>query len=254
VSGGPRTAAYLYGIVRAGFEPTSLTGIGDPARDVRAVTCGELAVLVSPADPDEVVGTRRDVLAHSETLRTVMEQTTVLPMRFGVILPSEDAVCTQLVEAHRDELLRLLRELEGQVQLTLKATYDEDTLMREIVAQEPEVAELREAVRGRPEQATYYERIRLGELVAAAVDRRRAEEAAALLDALRPHATAVVEDELQHERMVLNAAFLVRREGVEAFEAVAERLAAERDPRMRLRLLGPLAPHAFADFGEPAWA
>ena len=70
-----------------------------------------------------------------------------------------------------DELGGRLAALDGKVQLTVKGVYDEEALLRGVVAGSPAIAKLRERVRALPEAAGYYERIRLGELIAAEVER-----------------------------------------------------------------------------------
>ena len=110
------------------------------------------------------------------------------------------------------------------------------------------------AVAGRPAAATHFERIRLGELVANAVEARRTADAAAILDGLRTLADSYVPGDPLHEQMVVNAAFLVRRDKLAEFDAGVERVSAERADRMHFKLTGPLPPFSFVSSEEPAWA
>ena len=50
-------------------------------------------------------------------------------------------------------------------------------MLREILEGDPEIAGLREKIRSLPEDATYYHRVRLGELVVQALEDRRDVEA-----------------------------------------------------------------------------
>jgi hypothetical protein len=54
--------------------------------------------------------------------------------------------------------------------------------------------------------------------------------------------------------MVVNAAFLVRRDGLERFDAAVESVSAERAERMHFKLTGPLPPFSFVGQEGPAWA
>ena len=56
-------------------------------------------------------------------------------------------------------------------------------MLAEVVAADPEIAELRERTRDLPEDAAYGERVRLGELVARALEDKREFDAELLLDA-----------------------------------------------------------------------
>src|SRR5947208_2584890 len=83
-----------------------------------------------------------------------------------------EEVRARVLDEHAEELREQLAEFAGKVEIRIRATYDEELLLREVVRENPEIASLRAAVNDRPEDATYYERIRLGELVASGVERR----------------------------------------------------------------------------------
>jgi hypothetical protein len=170
-------------------------------------------------------------------------------MRFGVVM-EPDEVRSGLLESHAEELRAQLSELAGKVELNVRVVYEEEPLMRELLRTHPEIARLREQLSGRPEDATYYERIRLGEIVAEALQRRREADAADLLDELRPVSTAVETGSPSHERVVLNASFLVARDAVAPFDDTLERQAESRAGLMRFKCVGPLPPHSFVNLGQ----
>ena len=71
-------------------------------------------------------------------------------MRFGTVSDTEEDVVAELLERRQVELARLLRELDGQVELNVRATYDEERLLAEIVQANPRIARLRAATRELP--------------------------------------------------------------------------------------------------------
>lgn len=242
-----KTAAqYVYGVVRAGGEPwQKLDGIDGEL--VSPVAADGVAALTSDV-PDEVLEAgREELLTHSRVLEQALERGTVLPMRFGVVLPDEHAVREELLVPHSEELEAQLREMDGKVEVNLKALHDEETVLREVLAEVPEAAQLREAIQGKPEDATYYERIRLGEIVAGALDDKREQTGPGIVDRLAPFAVAVQVGDPAHERMALNASFLVERKGLKRFDEAVDRLAEEQGGRIRLRYTGPLPPHSFVE-------
>jgi len=244
---------YVYGVTRAGEDAVpSRAGVGDTP--VQAIERGPVAALVSEVPGDSVPGRAKNLTAHSEVLRAAMDGGTVLPMRFGVLMPDAETVQRDLLEAREQWLTEMLAALDGRVEMTVSAMYQEDVLLHEVVTQDAGIRTLRERVQSKPAAATHFERIRLGELVAAAVDARRAGDASAILDALRPLADAYAPAELLHERMVVNAAFLVRRDQLEKFDAAVENVSAERADRMHFKLTGPLPPFSFVGQEAPAWA
>lgn len=239
-------AEYIYGIVDAAAAPPARPGIGQ-AR-VRVVSGDGAAALVSDLEPQEVRLGPKEVLTHSEVLSDALAHgSTVLPMRFGVVMEGSDAVRTSLLEPHADELRSQLDRFEGEVELNVRVIYDEQALLRDVVTKRRDIAGLRESIQGKPEAATYYERIELGHLVADAVEVQRERDAIELLDQLAPIATAVEVGDPVHERMVLGASFLVSRKRLDEFDSTLERLARERSDRMRFKLTGPLPPHSFVE-------
>ena len=159
---------------------------------------------------------------------------------------SED-VRRDLLERHGEDLRSQLTELAGKVELNVRAVYEEDVLLREIVSEDPEVARLRDVVRDRPEDATYYERIRLGELVARAIEARRQREAQAIIDSLAPETLAADIAAPAHERVVVSVSFLVARARLDAFDDLLEAVARDRAGRIRFKLTGPRPPHSFVE-------
>jgi hypothetical protein len=242
----PKSAKYIYGVVRADGKSRPRTmGIG--RKQVRVVDADGLGALTSDVPPGELQAGREELLAHSRVLEKAVEQGTVLPMQFGVVMPSESAVREQLLDPHRGELEAQLEEMEGKFEVNLKAIYDERALLTEVMNEEPEVARLRQSLEGQPEEATHFERIRLGELIAGAVDEKRNRDADQILDRLAPHVVAVEVGEPVHERMALNASFLIDRSAQKAFDSELDAFAADQGGRLRFKYPGPLAPHSFVE-------
>jgi len=243
------SATYVYGIVRAGDDPPAdEAGLHDER--VQLVAQEGLAALTSEVPEDFVEAGREELLTHSRVLENAVRRgSVVLPMRFGVVMPDAKGVREELLAPYRDELQGQLEEMDGKVEVNLKGIHDEQSVLSEIVREDREIAELREAIRGKPQDATYYERIRLGELIAQALDDKRAEVAPTLIEALRPYAVAVQVGEPVHERMALNASFLVERDRLDKFDKVVDEIGEKEAGRLRLRYTGPLPPHSFVELG-----
>lgn len=213
---------------------------------MRVIEHAGLTALVSDVAADSLAAAR-EVRAHWRVLDEASESCTVLPVRFGTVMESEDAVRERLLEPNGERLQGLLRELDGRVQLVLKGEYDEPKLMRDVVSQSSAVAQLRDRLRGVPSEAGYYERIRLGELVADHVAQRRAEDTRIALAMLEPLSVAAREEQIRQSDSAFNIAFLVDRNGLEAFNQGVRELADELGERIGLRYVGPLPPYSFAD-------
>ncbi len=233
---------YIYGVVPASAQLPEHEGIGGSRLEL--VSVDGVAALVSDG-PDEPTMGREAMTTHARVLEAAHALGTVLPMRFGVVMRDSAEVSRDLLSAHREELLAQLEEFDGKAELKLRATYEEEPLMREVVSDDQDVARLRESLRGAPEDATYYGRIQLGELVAAAIERRRERDAEAIMGKLTPLALAADLAPPPHERIVLNASFLVERSRLEEFDAAVDRVGEAQAGRMRFKYTGPLPPHSF---------
>ncbi|MEV5147896.1 GvpL/GvpF family gas vesicle protein [Streptomyces sp. NPDC052727] len=242
-------STYVYGITARSHPalPEGMTGVGEPPRPVRVLTAGELAAVVSDA-PEGLRPKRRDLLAHQNVLAEAGAAGCVLPMRFGSVSPDDDTVTSVLTE-RAEHYLERLRELEGKVEYNVKATHIEEAVLHRVMAENADVRALAEANR-RSGGGTYDDRIRLGEMVAAAVKAKEAEDAAEVQRLLQPSASAVSVGP-ESTGWLLNVSFLVSRESAEDFLAAAERVR-KSHAHLELRVNGPLPPYSFVEPGPAA--
>lgn len=243
-------AQYIYGVVEAGATAPRGNGIAN-AR-LRLVRSEDAAALVSDVGADHVRLGREEVLTHAQVLERALERGPVLPMRFGVVMSDDAEIHSRLLDRHAADLSAQLAEMAGKVEIRIRATYEEESLLREVVRDHPEIGSLREALRGDSEDATYYARIRLGELVAAAVERRREHDAQFIVDTLAGPSLAVELGTVAHERVVVQASFLVERRRLGEFDQILEELAGDYGGRIRFKYTGPLPPHSFVRLAEGA--
>ena len=245
-SGAPQgqEECYLYGIVPAD-SPLPKDVLGHDDEPVERIEHGSVAAVVGPLPHGRALGRRADLMTHSRVVDALAAQGPVIPARFGTVLPSGAEVVEELLapnaEYHRD----LLEDLSDKAQFNLRAQYDEQAVLAEVVAEDAEIAALREQTRQAPDDDLYGERVRLGELVSRALDAKRAVDAQTILDLVAPHTVEVATQEGGGLDHLLEAAFLVDDEHREKFQSAAEDAASLMVGRARLRLLGPLAPYDF---------
>jgi Gas vesicle synthesis protein GvpL/GvpF len=234
---------YVYGVVRAGaIRLPKLQGVS--GRPVATIEANGLAAVTSELAQERLRVRRRDLHGHLRVLETAFAKTTVVPCAFGTVLANRESVERDLLTGRRAELLALLERLEGRVQLNVTAAYDEETVLREIVRDEPEIARQREQSRALG-AAGHFASVRLGELVASALAVRRSVDAGRLLDRLAAESDDVAV-EAAGDTTVLKASFLVARDRATRFDAALEELAAAEAPRLTFESIGPLPPTAFA--------
>jgi hypothetical protein len=236
---------YIYGVVSSTAELPSQPGIAGAPLEL--IPADGVAALTSDAPDGELVMGREAMTTHARVLEAAHALGTVLPMRFGVVMEDESQVVNRLLGAYGADLVAQLDEFDGKAELKLRATYEEEPMLREVVREDQDVARLRDSLRGAPEDATYYGRIQLGELVSRAIERKRERDAAAIMEKLSPLALAVREIPPPHERVVLSASFLVEQSKLDDFDAAVERVGESQANRMRFKYTGPLPPHSFVN-------
>jgi Gas vesicle synthesis protein GvpL/GvpF len=242
-SAGSGAPVYVYGVVRSGaLKAPDVEGVAQ--RSVATIEGDGLAALATELSSQPFRVRRRDLDRHLQVLEAVFEEATIVPCAFGTVLQSTESVKTDLLATRRDELLALLDRLEDRVQLNIKATYDEDTVLREVVESDAEIARLRGESRALG-QAGHLANIRLGELVTTALTARAGADRQRIGDRLAAQADDVVADETTVP-VVLKASFLVARDRIKSFDAALEALATDEAPRVMFESIGPLPPTAFA--------
>lgn len=240
--------SYVYGIIPAGVRiPDGLEPIpsADQGGGLGLVTQDALAAVVSDVATDRALGTRKDLMAHEAVLNAIAQVTSVLPMRFGAVVKDDDAVADELLAPHQDYFVRALEQLEGHTEFRLRGDYDQDVILRRIVEADPQIQRLRESIAGVDEDASYYDRIKLGEAISHAMDRLRAEDAQACVDALAGHVVTYEVKEVGGDTGAVHVAFLVRSDHREDFEAAVDELGEAWAGRVELRLIGPTAAFDF---------
>ena len=237
-------AWYAYGVVPASTQPEG-TGIG--SRPVEVVSEGDVAALVSAVPADEFgeaslrerledrAWLERTAREHEDALERALAATAVIPFRLCTVYESRDHL-REFLAAHSPALADLLARLDGRIELGVKAYFAEarvetaepqsgrDYLLRR--QRERDAAE--EAARFRVEcaQASH-------ERLAAAAEEARA------------NPPQPPELSGRTEEMLLNGAYLVRRDDGRLADAVAE-LESLYGPRgVSYEITGPWPPYNF---------
>jgi hypothetical protein len=242
---------YFYCIIACQEERTfDAVPIGSGDGLVHTVCHKGLGVVVSDSLVKQYESTRQNMMAHEKVLETVMREFTLLPVRFGTVTNSTSPLqdVQKLLSSRFEEFHRLLRDMESKVELGLKASWrDEKAIFEEIVAETADIRRLRNSLSGQPPQATHFDRIRLGEMVKEALNRKRAKEAAKILAPLRRIAHSVRENDVLADRMVVNAALLVDKVRGPEFDQAVNELDEQVGERIALKYVGPAPPYNFVN-------
>ena len=249
---GGHTGVYVYGILPGDIEiEPGAPGVGDPPGEIRAIRYRDLAALVSDVDLDQPLGRAGDLFTHEELLDSSAASVAVLPLRFGAVLASDDAVAEELLGPHYDEFSAALEQLDGHAEYVVKGRYVEPVVLGEVLAENPQAAQLGRQISGADPDATRDQRIQLGEIVSNAIEAMRQADTRALGDAVAGQVTASVVRPPTHELDAVYAAFLVETGKTEELRQAVQQLAEEWGDRMDLQVIGPLAAYDFVGTSSP---
>lgn len=240
---------YVYGVVRWPADRSHFrlpAGVGDPPARADLIRHRSIAAIVSQVAEDggmeSARNLRRDMKAHVALLNDVVTRESVLPFRFGMILATDQLVISQLLEPHHLRFTKLLEQLDGAVELTLRASYIEGRVLREVVAENPRLV-----ASGAGRSKSYQARINLGQRVAHAIEEKQQHDANRVLHALKPLLRGVRVGKATNELMLLNASLLVNRNDLPKFDRILAQLQDGQLDRIQFDCVGPLPPYSFVD-------
>jgi hypothetical protein len=206
--------------------------------DLDVVVHGTVAAVVRATEDAEVLPSRANLLAHTKVLESLATETTVLPMRFGMVVADEQELVEGYLSPQQDALAAALDRLRGHVELRLRGRYDEDAVLREVVAADPGLARLR----GR---AGVEAKMQLGERVVAGIEARRERDLDRVGETLGPHVAGIVPGSVAEPLDAFSLSLLVAEDGMEAFDRALDDLGAAVAPALSLELVGPVPPFSF---------
>jgi hypothetical protein len=243
-------ARYVYAIIPTEKKLTfDVAGVAERSGQVHTVPGCQCAAVISGSPLADYRGLTRDravpyLVAHQRVLEAVMQDYPLLPVRFGTVLRNTAQVRRLLVQG--ETLFRTtLAKFGGLVQMEVVILWDLSQVFQEIGREAP-IAALKAQLAGRPAEETMARRIAVGQLVYAALERRRAALRDHALESLRPAAVDLVIIPPLDDQVAVNVALLVDQPGREQLDRQLERLDCESGGQLRFRCVGPLPPHSFA--------
>lgn len=240
-------STYLYGIVRRD-HPCKFgerKGVGSPPAALRTIEADDLFAIVSDA-PENLRAKRRDLLAHEEVLEELCTQGATLPMRFGIVADDDEAVGREVARS-AENYNRLLTELDGRIEVNVKAKHHEDAVLQQVLLDDNGLRAHNDRIRDSG-GGSYEERIQFGELVSRAVEAREARDAEAIAQRLRSGAVQERSGPAV-DGCFLNISFLLEGSDAHQFQSTVDELRKSLDWLLEIRARGPLPPYSFTDTG-----
>ena len=238
---------YVYCIVDSN-EPTTLGDIGLLGRPAYVVCHKDIGALVSPIPYAEVQASIDNILAHQRAVESARKVGTTLPVKFGTIFRKEDGVTTLLTKSY-DDYRKKLAKLEGLDEFGVKVLFNKaglDKVKADVERKSPEVLKMRRSLAKASQGKSYFTKLKMSEAIKSEAYRRMDELSREIHDELVRDAQDSSLLKSEHEQIVLNAAYLVRRGNGEEFLAKAGKLGKTyAEKGLLVHSSGPWAPYSF---------
>jgi len=236
---------YLYAVI-LGTQDRVYGPIGLEGSPVYTVGKGRVAAVVSDVPSGRIRPERRHLAAHQEVLRRLLEETTPLPMSFGIITKDKralDRIIAQNQKGFHEQLLRL----DGKVEMGLHVLWDVPNIFEYFVLTHPDLRAARDLFLGSHREPTQEEKIEVGRMFDRILQEDRESYSESVREALVPYCSEIKNNPPRNEREVINLACLVLREQQAVFESGIFEAARLFDHNFTFDYNGPWAPHNFVD-------
>lgn len=238
---------YVYGIIQSSTPLTfGKMGIGGSGEPVYTVLYKDLAAVVSRTPVFIFDPTRENVLAHEHVIETVMKAHTIIPMSFGTVFRTERDIVAML-KSIAPSLKDVLKQMADKIEFGLKVTWDPERVIDELKRHHEEIRQFHQEIVRKHLQSTYFARMQLGRMIDKALAERSAEYVRDIYDSLRNICVASRDNKPIGDKMILNAAFLISRQGEGDFDAAVAKIAQKYDGRLHFKYTGPWPPYNFVN-------
>lgn len=236
---------YAYGIIESS-EPRTFKFVCSGVEEEEAYTINysDLALVVGDASSGPYVPNQENLRRHNRVLTWLMQEHTIIPISFGAVFFSKEEALELLASTYA-EIKQTLVRLHNKVELGLKVMWKKDVLAAELENRYEDLREYKARIATLPPDQVFQATIRLGQMVEAAM---REVNDAYLQEIYEPLAELAAEsclNRLLHERMVLNAAFLVPKQREPEFDARVDELYERYQGKFDFKYSGPWPPYNF---------
>lgn len=236
---------YLYAIA-AGPDVQTHGVIGLFDGKVFAIADGHIAALVSEVPDEKIRPERRNLAHHQGVLKRLMEESTVLPMSFGIIADGPKAIRRILAKNH-EEFARELRRVDGAVEMGLRVVWDVPNIFEYFVNNHTELQVARDHFLGKYREPTQVDKIEVGRLFDRLLKEDREVHTGRVEEILSARCSEIRRNPTRVEKEVMNLACLVKREALPKFETAIFEAAKLFDNNFSFDYNGPWAPHNFVE-------
>jgi hypothetical protein len=246
-----KNGVYIYGIIKtSGAQELGEIGISNKdVPDVVIIRFKDIAAVVSHGPlmtydslaKEKVV---KDLVIHQFVLEKVMTRFTVVPIKFGTMVETEDEVSAFLENGYV-LLSNELDKTEGKIELDIVAWWELPKILAAISHDNSEIQEKQQQLAQQGENASVEDKVMLGQYIEQVLQAEKAKHHQLILQTLKQGAEDVRLHDLATDEMILNAAFLLAKKNEESFHTSVQSLDQKLGGKVNFRVVGPLPAYSF---------
>ncbi|MBM9521175.1 GvpL/GvpF family gas vesicle protein [Desulforhopalus vacuolatus] len=237
---------YLYAIIE-GTSAQRYDGAGLNGEDVYTISNGITSAVVSVAPANKKIRPeRRHLKVHKEILRRLMEETTPLPMAFGIIADDHKAV-ERILANNQEVLVEQLARVQNKIEMGLRVTLNVPNIFEFFINTHSDLRTARDRYFGSNSEPSPENKIELGRMFDAILNEDRETFTKQVEDDMVPYCFESKRNKYRNESEVANLVFLIGRDQEAEFEKGILEAAGQFDNNFSFDYNGPWAPHNFVE-------
>lgn len=236
---------YLYAVMY-GAEERNYGPCGIDQSIVYTILRGQVAAVVSDVPNGKLRPERRHLAAHQGVLKLLMEESTPLPMAFGIIADGLETI-EKILADNQPAFQGQLQRVGGKMEMGLRVSWDVPNIFEYFISTHPELRSARDRFFGTHREPTQDDKIELGRMFDRTLNQDRESYTDDVESVLLGYCYEIKRNKCRTEREVMNLACLVGRDAEARFEDGILKAANLFDNNYTFDYNGPWAPHNFVD-------
>ncbi len=247
-----KNGIYIYGIIKTN-EPQMFgeIGIGDEiAYKVYSIMFKDIAAIVSRSplttydslNKEKVI---KDLANHQLVIEKVMQHFTIIPVKFGTMVETEDEVVKFLEQGYA-LLSNELDKAKGKIELDVVVWWDLQKILAALPEHNEQIQAKQQEIALKGEQVSEEEKIILGHFIEQTLKTEKDRYQQVILQTLKQEAVEVCLHDSAGDKMILNTAFLLEKKNEGSFDLAVRNLDQKLENTVNFRVVGPLPPYSFS--------
>lgn len=243
---------YIYGILKtSGSEPPGEIVLNNPVvpavqtvpyKDIAAIFSRRPLIAYDAVAKEKVV---QDLAIHQLVLEKLMIRYPIIPVKFGTMVETEEAVSAFLAKGY-DLLHKQLDKMEGKIELDIVAWWELPKILPVLSRHNSQLQEEQEKLAQKGASASTEDKIQLGRSIEQALNTEKASYQQLILRTLQPRAEEISAHDPANDEMIFNTAFLLEKQNERLFHMLVDTLDQQLESNVNFRVVGPLPAYSFS--------